>query len=477
LDKPPARIALALAAGGLLGLLGVPAAPPGSAAPPPGQQPGGSRQPGPAPVPAAGGAQRPNATLFKNANVFDGKSDKVTAGRSVLVVGNKIEKVGVDVAAPEGATVIDAGGRTLMPGLIDAHWHTMLVRPTPAEAVTWDVGYANLVAGAEATDTLLRGFTTVRDVGGPAFGLKRAIDEGVVAGPRIYPSGAMITVTSGHGDFRQPFDVPRTLGSARTRMEQIGGSLLADSPDEVRLRVREQLMLGATQIKLTAGGGVASPHSPLDVTTFTEPELRAAVEAAENWGTYVTVHAYTPASMKRAISAGVKCIEHGHLMDEATARLIAERGIWLSIQPFTNDMADGFPPGSQQRAKFAEVFAGTDVAYRMARKHKLKTAWGTDVLFSAAQARRQGELLVNLERWYTPAETLVMATGTNAELLALSGKRNPYPGKLGVVEEGALADLLLVDGNPVENIKLIADPARNFVVIMKDGKIYKNLIR
>ncbi len=338
-------------------------------------------------------------------------------------------------------------------------------------------GYANLVAGAEATDTLLRGFTTVRDVGGPAFGLKRAIDEGVVAGPRIYPSGAIITVTSGHGDFRQPFEVPRTLGSARTRMEQIGGSMVADSPDEVRLRVREQLMLGATQIKLTGGGGVASPHSPLDATTFTEPELRAAVEAAENWGTYVTVHAYTPASIKRAITAGVKCIEHGHLMDEATAKLIAERGVWLSIQPFPDELADAFPPGSQQRAKASEVFAGMDVAYRLARKHKLKTAWGTDIIFSPGLARRQGELLVKLERWYTPAEALVMATGTNAELLAMSGKRNPYPGKLGVVEEGALADLLLVDGDPVKNIKLIADPAKNFVVIMKDGKIYKNLIR
>src|SRR5262245_814427 len=149
------------------------------------------------------------AVLITNAKIFDGKSDKLTAHTSVLVIGNKIEKIGDDIKAPEKATVIDAAGRTLMPGLIDAHWHAMLVRPTPAEAITWDVGYANLVAGAEATDTLLRGFTTVRDVGGPAFGLKRAIDEGVVAGPRIYPSGAVITVTSGHGDFRQSFEVPR----------------------------------------------------------------------------------------------------------------------------------------------------------------------------------------------------------------------------------------------------------------------------
>ena len=425
---------------------------------------------------AAADTKPPAVVVFKNVKVFDGKSDRLTGSTTVLVSGNKIEKVGNAVSVPPNATVIDGGGRTLMPGLIDAHWHAMLVRPTPAESLTWDMGYANVVAGAEATATLMRGFTTVRDTGGPVFGLKRAIDDGIVPGPRIYPSGAMITVTSGHGDFRQPFELPRILGGA-ARMEQIGGALLADSPDEVRLRVREQLMLGATQIKLTAGGGVASPHSPLDVSTFTEPELRAAVEAAENWGTYVTVHAYTPASIKRAISAGVKCIEHGHLMDEATARLIANRGIWLSIQPFADEMVDGFPPGSPQRAKFAEVVAGMETAYRLARKYKLKTAWGTDVLFSPELARRQGALLVKLLRWYSSAEALGMATRTNAELLAMSGKRNPYPGKLGVVEEGALADLLLVDGNPLENLKLIADPAKNFLVIMKDGKIYKNLTR
>jgi imidazolonepropionase-like amidohydrolase len=353
----------------------------------------------------------------------------------------------------------------------------MLVRLTPAAAMAADIGYTNLVAGAEATDTLLRGFTTVRDLGGPTFGLKRAIDEGIVAGPRIFPSGAIITVTSGHGDFRQLFELPRVLGGPPTRMEALGASMVADSPDEVRVRVREQLMLGATQIKLTAGGGVASPYSPLDVSTFTEPELRAAVEAAENWGTYVTVHAYTPATIQRSIAAGVKCIEHGHLIDESTAKMMAERDIWLSIQPFPDEMADVFPPGSEERNKANEVLAATETAYGLAKKYRLKTAFGTDILFSQALAQRQGALLAMLARWYTPAEALVMATGTNAQLLAMSGKRTPYPGKLGVVEEGALADLLLVDGDPLKNIKLIADPAKNFVVIMKDGKIYKNLIR
>jgi imidazolonepropionase-like amidohydrolase len=419
-------------------------------------------------------------TLFQNVRIFDGKSSVLTGPSNVLVSGNRIERISTDpIPADRSATtvLIEGGGRTLMPGLIDMHWHTMLVRPTHATLLTADIGHLNLVAGAEATATLMRGFTTVRDMGGPAFGLKRAIDEHILPGPRIFPSGAIITVTSGHGDFRQPFELPRTIGSPHSRGEQLGAAMIADSPDEVRVRVREQLMLGASQIKLTAGGGVASPHSPLDASTFTQAELRAAVEAAENWGTYVTVHAYTPDSIRRAIAAGVKCIEHAHLMDEATAKLIAENGIWLSTQAFPDELADAFPPGSSERAKALEVFAGTDRTFELAKKYKIKTAFGTDILFSPALAQRQGDLLTKLVRWYTPAEALVMATGTNAELLALSGKRNPYPGKLGVVEEGALADLLLVDGDPIANIKLIEDPAKNFLVIMKDGRIYKNALR
>ena len=425
-------------------------------------------------------ATEPSAlTLFENVRIFDGKADTLSAEMNVLVRGNKIETISTNPISIDGGApdkIIAGSGRTLMPGLIDAHWHAMLVRPTPAALLTDDVGYLNLVAGAEATDTLMRGFTTVRDVGGPSFGLKRAIDEGIVVGPRIYPSGAIITVTSGHGDFRNANELPRVIGAPLSRQERTGASMVADSPDEVRVRVREQLLKGASQIKLTAGGGVVSPNSPLDASTFTEAELRAAVEAAENWGTYVTVHAYTPVSIQRAIAAGVKCIEHGHLMDDATAKLIAERGIWLSTQAFPDEMADAFPPGSQERVKAFTVFAGTDKTIALAKKYKLKTAWGTDILFSQRLAQRQGELLAKFARWYTPAETLAMATGTNGELLAMSGERNPYPGKLGVIEEGALADLLLVDGDPIADIKLLEDPAKSLVVIMKDGRIFKNAL-
>ena len=419
-------------------------------------------------------AQQSPAVLFQNVRIFDGKNGALSAPSNVLVRNNKIERISA-AAITADAQVVNGGGRVLMPGLIDAHWHAMLVRPTPVSALTGDVGYNNLLAAAEATSTLMRGFTTIRDLGGPTFGLKQAIDEGLVAGPRIYPSGAVITVTSGHGDFRQLSDLPRTIGGMLGRMEKLGASMVADSPDEVRLRAREQLMQGATQIKLTAGGGVASPFSPLDVSTFTEPELRAAVEAAENWGTYVAAHAYTPVSIQRSIAAGVKCIEHGHLMDDATARLMAEKGIWLSTQPFLDvSAASGLGPAEQ--AKLRQVVTGTDTVYALAKKYRIKTAFGTDILFSQALAERQGAMLASLTRWYTPAETLIMATSTNAELLGLSGKRNPYPGKLGVVEEGALADLLLVDGNPIDNIKLIEDPAKNFLLIMKAGKIYKNLL-
>jgi imidazolonepropionase-like amidohydrolase len=424
-------------------------------------------------------AQPETTTLFQNVRVFDGKSGTVSAASNVLIKGNIIASVSTaDIAVDPKAspTIIAGGGRVLMPGLIEAHWHAMMVAPTFATALTADMGYINLVAGQEAEATLMRGFTTVRDMGGPTFGLKRAIDEGITAGPRIYPSGAFISQTAGHGDFRQLSDIPRTQNTPLSYAERIGVAAIADSPDEVRLRTRENLMRGASQIKLMAGGGVSSPFGPLDTTQYTEAELHAAVEAAEDWGTYVAVHAYTPRSIKRAIDAGVLCIEHGHLLDEATAKLMAEKGIWLSIQPFLDD-EDANPVHSpMMRARQLEVIAGTDRAYALAKKYKIKTAFGTDVLFDARLAGRQGAQLAKLVRWYTSGEALKMATGDNGQLLALSGLRSPYPGKLGVVEEGALADLLLVDGNPVENIELISDPARNFVVIMKDGKIFKNLL-
>jgi len=408
--------------------------------------------------------------------LFDGRSEALRGGLRLLVEGNRIKSIAnSDLAPPEGAQMIDCGGRTLMPGLIDAHWHTIFAALPVAALFSADVGYIFLAASAEAEQTLMRGFTTVRDVGGPSFALKQAIDDGLVPGPRIYPSGALITTTGGHGDMRFLSDLPRSPGGPLSYLEQIGAANIADSADEVRLRVREQLLQGASQIKLVGGGGVASPRTTLDMFTFSEPEFRAGVEAAADRDTYVAVHAYPPAQIQRAIAAGAQCIEHGHLMDEATAKLMAEKDVWLSTQPFVSE-EDNSPMTGQSRVNLLQVIAGTNTVYALAKEHKIKTAFGTDLLFSNTVTERQGLMLTHLTRWYDNADVLKMATSVNAELLAMSGPRNPYQGKLGIIEDDAFADLLVIDGNPIDNVDLIARPDKNFMVIMKNGKVYKNTL-
>jgi imidazolonepropionase-like amidohydrolase len=417
----------------------------------------------------------PPPTILTNFRLFDGKSAALRRGLSLFVKGDRIEAVAAAAGAPEGARKIDCGDRIVMPGLIDAHWHSVFAALPLSSLFAADVGYIFVAAAAEAERTLMRGFTTVRDLGGPSFPLKQAIDEGTVPGPRIYPSGAMITTTGGHGDLRQLQDVPRSPGGPLSSIEESGGAMIADSADEVRLRVREQLFQGASQIKLVGGGGVSSPRTALDMTTFSEAEVRAGVESAADWNTYVAVHAYAPVTIQRAIAAGARCIEHAHLMDEPTARLMTEKDVWLSIQPFVGD-EDTVPLTGQSRINQLQVFAGTSTAYTLARTYKLKTAFGSDLLFSDKLAARQGVMLTHLTRWYSNPEILTMATATNAELLALSGPRNPYSGKLGVIEDGAFADLLAVDGDPLADINLLANPDRNFLLIMKGGKIYKDAL-
>jgi imidazolonepropionase-like amidohydrolase len=415
-------------------------------------------------------------TVFRDVRVFDGHSPELGGPSDVVVAGNLIESIGETRGDREwGADrVIEGGGRVLMPGLIDAHWHAIFAVVPLLEAMTADVGYLHLVAGREAERTLQRGFTTVRDAGGPAFALKRAIDAGVIVGPRIYPSGAFISQTSGHGDFRLRHELPRDPSGPLSHAERFGAVAIADGVDEVLRAVREQLMLGASQIKLMAGGGVASLYDPIDATQYTLAEMRAAVDAAENWGTYVMVHAYTPRAVDQAIEAGVRCIEHGHLLDEATVAHMAEAGLWWCMQPFLDD-EDAVPVPASSRAKAMEIFAGTERAYELARKHGVKLAWGSDTLFDATLATKQGKQLAKMTRWFSPAEVLAMATGINGELLAMSGPRNPYPAPLGVVAAGALADLLLVAGNPLEDLSILADPDRSLAVIMKDGVVHKDL--
>ncbi|MFN3582014.1 MAG: amidohydrolase family protein [Pseudomonas sp.] len=414
--------------------------------------------------------------LFKDVRIFDGTGSALSAPSHVLVRGNLIERISlapIELEDTSELQVIEGKQRTLMPGLIDVHTHLAMGTISQMTMMSSDANYATLISGQAATEMLMRGFTSARDAGGPVFGLKRAVDEGRIPGPRIWASGAIISQTSGHGDFRLLHELPRADGELHYS-ERLGYAAIADGEALVLRRVREQLMCGATQIKLTAGGGVSSVYDPLDVSQFSEAELRAAVQAASDWGTYVMVHAYTPQAVQTAVRAGVKSIEHGQLADEQTIKLMAEHDVWLSIQPFLGDPDPRFPEGSPGRLKQLMVAQGTENAIRLAKKHRVRIAWGVDILFHPAKAKNQGQQLSVMSHWFEPAEVLRMATSTNADLLALSGPRNPYPGQLGRVAEGALADLLVVDGDPLENLQLLDDAHNNIPVIMKDGRIYKN---
>ncbi|APX34870.1 hydrolase [Brachybacterium sp. P6-10-X1] len=411
---------------------------------------------------------------IENVTVFDSRAGENTGPYDVEVAEGTIRALRPPAAArptdPAVESVIDGTGRTLIPGLIDAHWHAAFAAIAPSAVLSGDAGYLFATAVVGARHTLQRGFTTVRDLGGPTHGLKRAIDEGVTPGPRIFPSGAFISQSGGHGDFRMPHEVPRGVAGHLSHSEMAGAAVIADGEAEVLRASREVLRQGASQLKLMAGGGVASHYDPLDVSQYTVAEMRAAVSAAENWGTYVTVHAYTPRAIRTAVEAGVRCIEHGHLIDEETAALLAEHDVWWCLQPFLDD-EDAVPMTGPNKRKQQEMVAGTDRAYQLAIDHGIKVAFGTDTLFDARLATRQGAQLAKLTRWYTPAQALQQATFRNAELLRLCGRRNPYPGALGVVEEGALADLVLVDGDPLEDISLLARPDEAFAMIMKDGRV------
>jgi imidazolonepropionase-like amidohydrolase len=414
-----------------------------------------------------------SAILIKNVRIFDGLSDKVRPGE-LLVVGSKIKQISSDtINPPQGAEVIDAGGRFLMPGLSDAHWHMTMAPNSMANLEQADTGlmYANTVAEAERT--LLRGFTTVRDVAGPTFGIKAAIDTGVIPGPRVYPSGALISQTAGHGDFAPPYARPFGIGGHPSHFEDIGVFTIANGIPEVLAAVRNNLKKGASQIKIAVGGGVISDSDPIDTLQFTPEEIRAAVQAANDWGTYVAAHVYTVAGIRRALDAGVKSIEHGHMADEATVKLIGEKGAWLSLQPFEA----GDNPLTPEQMKKAEPTSHWERVAGWAKANNVKVAFGTDMLFQPNGTWKQNELLTRFAKVFGNVETLRIATSGNAALFAMSGERNPYrEAKLGVLEDGAWADMLLVDGDPTKDINLLADPQRNFLLIIKDGRIFKNTL-
>lgn len=460
-------------------------------------------------VVAVGEVRAAEATLvIVNARVFDGRSaelrdhsrieiadGRIVAIRDAGAASGSVAPASSAAAASAGAAaggprIIDAGNRIVIPGLIDAHVHPTISVPIAALRDN-DPSYVALRGGMEARRILLRGFTTIRDMAGPSFGLKQAIDDGVIEGPRIFPSGALISQTSGHGDFRDRTGTPRRWSGESDVTERLGYGLIADGPDEVATAVREQLRAGASQVKLAAGGGISSMYDPIDSVQYFESELRAAVQAAADWGTYVAVHAYTPAAIRRSVEAGVRSIEHAHLIDEATMKLIAERGVFLSPQAWVfggafapPPPAAGAPPPSPptpaqqaQREKSRMVSAGLDHMMRLAKKYKVKVAFGTDVFGGSRvfdwEPREFGARLP----WFTPLEILQQATSVNGELLAMSGARNPYAGgKLGVLEPGAWADLLVVDGNPLEDIRVLETPEKTLRLIVKGGKVVRSTL-
>ncbi|WAJ45594.1 amidohydrolase family protein [Mycobacterium sp. Aquia_216] len=413
--------------------------------------------------------------LLKNVEIFDGLSDRARPGH-VLIEGTRIAAVeSSPIAETDQTTVLDGAGRVLMPGMIDAHVHLVGMANTLiglALATQTELAATTL---ARAKDTLLRGFTTVRDMAGDTVGIKKVIDAEPDLGPRIYPSQAAISQTAGHGDFSFAYEAPTALGGNESRAEQIGFMRVADGADRVLAAVREQLKLGASQIKLMVGGGVASLYDPLYTLQFTPTELRAAVQAAEDYGTYVATHVYTVAGIRRAVEAGVKSIEHGHLADEATVALLAERDVWLSMQPFVEH--DHNFPNPDNAEKNRQVCGGTDQVYRWAKKHGVQVAWGTDLLFEPENNARQSEMMARLAEHFTNVEAVKMVTSGNASLLRLSGERDPYKSaRLGEITVDAWADVLLINGDPLADLSVLAAPADNIAVIVKDGTVVKRTI-
>lgn len=422
--------------------------------------------------------QAPRRIVIRNVRVFDGVSDKTQDNVDLLIEGPHIVAVSSSPIAGsdcDDVVEIDGQGRVLMPGLSDAHVHLMGNANNMMEFLQGPTGalYGNTIA--EAKRMLLRGFTTVRDMGGDTAPVKSLIDRGVFEGPRIFPSQAMISQTSGHADFSFVYDVPQEFGGKPSRTEDIHFTRVADGVPRVLAAVREQLKMGASQIKLTLGGGAASMYDPLSTLQYTPDEIRAAVQAANDYGTYVASHVYTPAGIARALDAGVTSIEHGHLADEDTVQLIAENDAWLSIQPFAED--DHHYPDPVRAAKNTEICNGTENVYRWAKQHGVKTAWGTDLLLEPQSAPRQSVMAARLGEFYSNIDALKMLTSGNASLFELAGERNTYgAGKLGVIAEGAWADLILVDGDPIADISLIADPEANFALIIKNGQVVKNTL-
>jgi len=434
----------------------------------------------------------PNRVLFKNVKIFDGTTDKLISGNDVLVEKNLIKEIAANIKAPEGATVINCGGRALMPGLIDSHVHLthMLVQGGVAgfEGATWEEIGATTCAAAR--EMLMSGFTTVRDLGGMGTGFKRVIDRGELVGPRIYAAGAYISQTSGHGDLRT-----RSQLNMESNLQRLRIIKLVDGVPEVLKGIRENLAEGAAFCKLMVGGGVTSEKDPLHSEQFTDEEILAAVKATSAWDTYIAVHVYKADHVKRALNLGVKCIDHGHMMDEEAFQLLNEKEAFLSTNfaGFSEEWKQhplyGNPDGPQY-PKMMQFDEAKEKFKKLANKYKPKMVFNSDAVMNTVQSSRaiRDNAMFLHAQYMGNFETLKAMTSVGGELAVLTGENNPYPYKLGVVEEGAYADLLLIDGNPLEEITVLganssifkAEPRgesiETIILIMKDGKIYKNTL-
>jgi len=430
------------------------------------------------PAPAVAEDAAPGQVLITNVDIFDGSSDKLARDQDVLVEGNLIKQIGKNLEAADSAIVIDGTGRTLTPGFIDMHQHLMLGGPSGLFSTGEDIDFAT--AGAIAAQNmyahlLMKGITTVRDIGGNSLGLAKGVRLGWMTGPRIYSSGPPMSPTGGHFDIGgwNENEVP-------DESVAMGMAHIVNGREETIEAVRWNFRKGAAFIKVMPGGGVSTEFDPLEVISHTEEEMRAAVEIAEDQKTYVAAHAYRDDAVNRAIDAGVKVIEHNFLVSEPTIERMAKEGIILSLQGYMAGVAFANPESvpwytSEQIRKAKQVHVGTLQMVKWARKHGVFIVSGSD-MFAEQWPISKKNITIEVELFeFTPVEALRHATGNAGKVLAMSGPaRNPYrDGPLGVIEEGAYADILLWNGDPTEDIKIIEDESK-LQLIMKDGELFKN---
>ena len=414
--------------------------------------------------------------LIKNVRIFNGKDPVLSSTSDVLIGANLIKKIGTNLSA-DGAVVIDGNGMVLSPGFVDAHTHMSLISAFDKLENEYTGIYVGAAGGQMAEEMLMRGFTTVRDAGGASIGIQRAVDDGWFPGPRIFSSGAFITQTSGHLDMRDRTNPHLNLGGSHSHAQRIGHYTAVDGEAEMLAAARQNFRNGATQLKLATNGGISAIYSPLDIDQFTDAELGAAAQVAKSFGSYIMVHAYYDNAVSRAIDFGARSIEHGHLITEDAVRKMAKENVYLVVEALmsTADAPPEFTP--DQLEKFNAMKSGFSELIRLAKKHKLKIAFGSDVFLSKEAYDLQPLEWLARAEYFTPEQIMVQATSIGAELIELSGPRNRYrEGPLGVIEVGAYADLVLIEGNPLEDVSILAKPEESLRLIMKDGVIYKNTL-